>query len=364
MAVYDEPFWRARRAERARRRATPARCASTFDNSPPRRRRPACCSASSRATSRAAPGLRRGRASARAGLGVLRRACSASARATPERYVEKSWAEEEWTRGCYGCSMTHRRVDVVRPGAARADRADPLGGRGDRDDLERLHGRRGAVRRARGAGGPGMSRLRVHISMSLDGYVAGPNQSEEHPLGEGGEQLHEWVVSLAAWREPHGLEGGEVNASTPVMEETHAQRRRDDHGPQHVRRRAARGASEPWNGWWGDDPPFHHPVFVLTHHAREPLEHAGRHDVPLRHRRHRVRARAGAGGGGRAGRRARAAAPTSVRQYLRAGLVDEMTLQRRADPARRRRAAVRRRRRRGAGARAARGSWRRRASRT
>jgi hypothetical protein len=65
----------------------------------------------------------------------------------------------------------------------------------------------------------GVSKVRVHISVSADGYVAGPNQSLENPLGEGGEALHEWVVALRAWREPHGMEGGEVNASTPVVEE-------------------------------------------------------------------------------------------------------------------------------------------------
>ena len=71
-----------------------------------------------------------------------------------------------------------------------------------------------------------MGKLRFEISISLDGYVAGPNQSEEHPLGEGGMQLHEWIFKLAAWREPHGREGGEVNASTPLVEEALAGRRR------------------------------------------------------------------------------------------------------------------------------------------
>src|SRR3981081_906367 len=65
-----------------------------------------------------------------------------------------------------------------------------------------------------------MSKLRCHISISLDGFVAGPNQSEENPLGERGERLHDWVVSLAAWRELHGEQGGEVNESTRIMEET------------------------------------------------------------------------------------------------------------------------------------------------
>src|SRR6202022_3101233 len=65
-----------------------------------------------------------------------------------------------------------------------------------------------------------MSKLRCHISISLDGFVAGPNQSEENPIGERGERLHEWAVSLAAWRESHGEQGGEVNESTRIMEET------------------------------------------------------------------------------------------------------------------------------------------------
>ena len=65
-----------------------------------------------------------------------------------------------------------------------------------------------------------MSKLRCHISISLDGFVAGPNQSEENPLGEGGERLHDWVVPLAAWRQAHGKQGGEVNESTRVLEES------------------------------------------------------------------------------------------------------------------------------------------------
>ena len=117
-----------------------------------------------------------------------------------------------------------------------------------------------------------MSKLRCHISISLDGFVAGPNQSEENPLGEAGERLHDWIVALRAWREPHGLEGGEVNASTPVVEESLA-----DVGAE-IMGRGKFGppgggpwSDDPWPGWWGDDPPFHMPVFVLTHHQREPL---------------------------------------------------------------------------------------------
>ena len=113
--------------------------------------------------------------------------------------------------------------------------------------------------------------LRFEISISLDGYVAGPNQSEEHGLGEGGEKLHEWVVKLAAWREPHGHEGGEVNESTPLFEETTANVGAVIMGRNMFGGGPGPWGDDPWNGWWGDEPPFHMPVFVLTHHEREPL---------------------------------------------------------------------------------------------
>jgi dihydrofolate reductase len=117
-----------------------------------------------------------------------------------------------------------------------------------------------------------MSKVRVHISVSADGYVAGPNQSEENPLGEGGESLHDWAVELRAWREPHGMEGGEVNESTPVMEESLANvgaeiMGRGKFGPPG----GGPWGDDPWQGWWGEDPPFHKPVFVVTHNEREPL---------------------------------------------------------------------------------------------
>jgi dihydrofolate reductase len=117
-----------------------------------------------------------------------------------------------------------------------------------------------------------MSKVRVHISASLDGFVAGPNQSQEEPLGEHGEDLHDWLVRLKAWREAQGMDGGEENASDGVVREEYANvgaeiMGRGKFGP------AGRGpwGDDPWRGWWGDDPPFHKPVFVLTHHPREPL---------------------------------------------------------------------------------------------
>lgn len=122
-----------------------------------------------------------------------------------------------------------------------------------------------------------MGKLRCHISISLDGYVAGPGQSVENPLGVGGEGLHDWVVPLAAWREMHGMEGGEVTASTPVFEETiagigAAVMGRGMFGPVGG---GPWAEDEQWTGWWGDEPPYHYPVFVVTHHARDPLEMAG-----------------------------------------------------------------------------------------
>jgi dihydrofolate reductase len=121
-----------------------------------------------------------------------------------------------------------------------------------------------------------MTKLRFRIAMSLDGYTAGPHQSIDDPLGVGGMRLHEWVFPLAAWRAPHGLEGGVVDASTPVIEEMLV-----NIGATIMGRNMFGGhpgpwkTTDPWNGWWGDDPPFHHPVFVLTHHAREPLVFGG-----------------------------------------------------------------------------------------
>ena len=116
-----------------------------------------------------------------------------------------------------------------------------------------------------------MSKVRVHISVSADGYVAGPNQSLEDPLGEGGEDLHEWVVALQAWRARHGHEGGEVNASTPVVEEATANVGATIMGRGMFGGGPGPWPDDPWLGWWGEDPPFHMPVFVLTHHEREPL---------------------------------------------------------------------------------------------
>jgi dihydrofolate reductase len=121
-----------------------------------------------------------------------------------------------------------------------------------------------------------MSKLRCHISISLDGFVAGPNQSEENPLGEGGERLHEWAASLAAWRQPHGGQGGEVNESTRIMEET-----LENIGAGVMGRKmfgpigGGDWGNGQWKGWWGEDPPYHNDVFILTHYPRDPVEMEG-----------------------------------------------------------------------------------------
>src|ERR1044072_6173564 len=122
--------------------------------------------------------------------------------------------------------------------------------------------------------GGSMSKLKLNITMSIDGYVAGPDQSPEHPLGIGGEELHDWLVPLKAFRESHGEAGGEVNASTPFAEDILA-----GAGATIMGRNMFGGGPGPWDesggGWGGGDAPFNHPVFVLTSHPREPLEMQG-----------------------------------------------------------------------------------------
>ena len=123
-----------------------------------------------------------------------------------------------------------------------------------------------------------MTRVLLDISMSLDGFVAGPRPTLKDPLGEGGERLHEWVVKLATWRERHGL--GDGDGETGAVDELVAETVRRT-GAVIMGRRMFSGGDGPWeddpkaDGWWGDDPPFRVPVFVLTHHARPPVEKQG-----------------------------------------------------------------------------------------
>ncbi len=170
-----------------------------------------------------------------------------------------------------------------------------------------------------------MSKLRLTISMSLDGYVAGPNQSVENPLGVGGEQLHQWAFELAAWRAPHGLTGGATNASSAVVE-----RRRAGIGATVMGRNMFGGhpgawtPEHPWRGWWGEEPPFHHQVFVLTHHARQPLRLTGTTFTFVTDGIESALDRARAAANGKDV--ALAGGASAAQQYLDAGLVDEIDL--------------------------------------
>ena len=120
-----------------------------------------------------------------------------------------------------------------------------------------------------------MGKVKAHLSMSLDGYVAGPEQTLEEPLGRGGERLHEWAFRLKSFREAHGMPGGDTGPDDEVVAEWQR------NGAVIMGRRMFSGGSGPWeddpkaDGWWGDDPPFHAPVFVLTHHPRETVAKQG-----------------------------------------------------------------------------------------
>jgi dihydrofolate reductase len=169
-----------------------------------------------------------------------------------------------------------------------------------------------------------MSKLKLNIAMSLDGFVAGPDQSLENPIGVGGQELHQWLLPLKAFRERHGEEGGEVNASTRFAEDILG-----GAGATIMGRNMFGGGPGPWDeswkGWWGDDPPFHHPVFVLTHHPRKTLEMQGGttfHFVTdgIESALEQARAAAGAAlvslGGG----------ASVAQQYLATGLLDEIVV--------------------------------------
>ena len=168
-----------------------------------------------------------------------------------------------------------------------------------------------------------MSALKVNITMSLDGYVAGPNQSLQQPLGEGGEQLHDWAFATRTFRAIHGMEGGSTGPDDEVAAAIHR-----DIGATIMGRHmfgGGDGAWGEWKGWWGEGPPFHHPVFVLTHHAREPLEMQGGttfHFVTegIHAALERARSAAGAQDINLAG------GADVIQQYLKAGLVDELNV--------------------------------------
>ncbi|MCB0876101.1 MAG: dihydrofolate reductase family protein [Solirubrobacterales bacterium] len=170
-----------------------------------------------------------------------------------------------------------------------------------------------------------MSNLRAYITTSADGYVAGPNQSIENPLGEGGDGIHDWAFKLRAFRRIHGDSGGDEGPSNDFTEE-----QLDGIGAQIMGRNMFGGGpgpwdrDEPWNGWWGENPPFHMPVYVLTHHDREPLTLSDTTFIfvtgGIRSALDQAREAAAGkdvvvGGGAEA-----------INQYLAAGLVDELGL--------------------------------------
>jgi dihydrofolate reductase len=167
-----------------------------------------------------------------------------------------------------------------------------------------------------------MANVRLDISMSLDGFVAGSDPTLELPLGVGGERLHEWVFGLQSFREHHGMAGGETNRDDEIVAEGVAAT-----GAVVMGRKMFSGGTGSWeddpnaDGWWGDEPPFGVPVFVLTHHARERKAMKGGTDFVfvtdgIESALEQASAAAGdkdvlvAGGG------------EAAQQYLRAGLLD------------------------------------------
>jgi dihydrofolate reductase len=165
--------------------------------------------------------------------------------------------------------------------------------------------------------------ITCQLAISLDGFIAGPNQSLENPLGEGGTRLHEWAFSNASWRAQHGMEGGEHNSDSQVIEEA-----TQGIGAYIMGRKMFGGGDGPWDetwtGWWGDEPPYHAPVFVLTHHPRQPLELRGTTFTfvtdGIESALEQARAAAGEQNVAIAG------GAQAARQYLAAGLLDQLQL--------------------------------------
>jgi dihydrofolate reductase len=168
-----------------------------------------------------------------------------------------------------------------------------------------------------------MGQVILEITMSLDGYVAGPDQSPDAPLGVGGEQLHEWALALASWQDAHGGDRG----ATGPEDEMH-QASIDRTGATIMGRNMFGGGGGEWDfgwqGWWGDEPPFHHPVFVLTHHPREPLTLADTTFTFVTDGIESALAQAREAAGGKDVKVAGGA--EAVNEYLAAGLVDELLL--------------------------------------
>jgi dihydrofolate reductase len=168
-----------------------------------------------------------------------------------------------------------------------------------------------------------MSRLRIHcFSISLDGYGAGPNQGIENPLGVGGLALHEWMVATRTFREMCGEDGG-----TTGIDDEFTKRGLKGTGAWILGRNMfgpLRGPwrDDAWRGWWGDNPPYHTPVFVLTHHGRPPVTMEGGTEFRFVNDIHSALRQAVDAAGGKDVRLG--GGVSTIRQYLQAGLVDEM----------------------------------------
>lgn len=169
-----------------------------------------------------------------------------------------------------------------------------------------------------------MGRVTSQLSISLDGYVAGPDQSMDNPIGVGGMRLHQWALATDTWREQHGQEGGERSVDSEIAQDVMS-----GLGAFIMGRKMFGGGDGPWDeswrGWWGEDPPYHAPVYVLTHHAREPLVMEGGTTFffvtdGIEAALDAAQAAAGDLDVGIAG------GASAVRQYLRAGLLDELYL--------------------------------------
>jgi dihydrofolate reductase len=169
-----------------------------------------------------------------------------------------------------------------------------------------------------------VGKVTSQISISLDGFVAGPNQSLENPIGEGGMRLHDWVFATSSWRRQNGEDGGADGADSEVVAEL-----LQGVGAYVMGRNMFGGGpgrwNQEWKGWWGDEPPYHAPVFVLTHHPRPPLAMLGGTTFTfvtdgMASALELARAAAGeqdvaiAGGAG------------TIRQYLASGSLDELYL--------------------------------------
>src|SRR5881227_3656805 len=171
-----------------------------------------------------------------------------------------------------------------------------------------------------------MAKVRVSsFAVSLDGYAAGPNQSLENPLGIRGPELFEWFFSTRTWKQMHGEEAG-----TTGIDNDWAQRGMENIGAWILGRNMfgpVRGpwADDSWKGWWGEEPPYHTPVLVLTHHARAPLEMKGGTEFRfVTEGIHTALEQAKAAAGDKDVRVGGGVA--TIREYLQAGLIDELHL--------------------------------------